>query len=310
MKPIDVLKEFAGPHAERLDQTSVETFANRVDTIIQQSDRSDPVEVVIAGFPAKSPNTSKKVMGTLPDFGEYLALGRLARFRDMFAEVINKDVALTICSDGHIFSDIKEIPDTTVDTYRNEIQLMATSYGLAIRGLGDYINASNTPAQRELFVDSFVEPVNVMRSQVLADDSMKMLYDNLRVFAERDLKKRDMETKRDFKTRACVAAFDLLSRSNGWSKLIKEFHPNAVRLSVHPYTEVSEKFPFMLLGSYDGRWRTPWHNVPIAYYGSRPTVLAPRCYADKSLLDQVDRSGRFISTNSTSNPWTYVETLN
>lgn len=81
---------------------------NLVDKFIDQIERStaqhEPVFMVLPAFPFKSANKSTKVLGTLPDKGEEVALKHLNSLCDDIAKVYKHGARLYIVSDGLVYN--------------------------------------------------------------------------------------------------------------------------------------------------------------------------------------------------------------
>ena len=67
-------------------------------------DSTKPVRMIIPAFPFKSPNKVDKVIGTLPDLGEELALAHLNGLCETIIEVYKPGAEVTILSDGIVYS--------------------------------------------------------------------------------------------------------------------------------------------------------------------------------------------------------------
>ena len=57
-------------------------------------------------------------------------------------------------------------------------------------------------------------------------------------------------------------AWEVIQRSDAWGALVSEVFPDAIRLSIHPQPEVSEKIGVHLVDTEDA-WLTPWHAVAV-----------------------------------------------
>ncbi|WP_280455330.1 L-tyrosine/L-tryptophan isonitrile synthase family protein, partial [Nocardia brasiliensis] len=64
------------------------------------------------------------------------------------------------------------------------------------------------------------------------------------------------------RNQAKQTAYEVVQRSQAWSRLVGEVFPAAVRLSIHPQDHHSSKIGFHLLRTVDG-WLTPWHGVVL-----------------------------------------------
>lgn len=92
-------------------------------------DASLPVDFCIPAFPWKSVNRVDKVLGSLPDLGEELALGRLQSLCDDIQDVYPPGAFVTITSDGLVYNDAFGVPDEEVYIYGSALRQMATAKG-------------------------------------------------------------------------------------------------------------------------------------------------------------------------------------
>lgn len=81
---------------------------NLVEKFIDQIERSiaqhEPVSMVLPAFPFKSANKSTKVLGTLPDKGEEVALKHLNSLCDEISKAYKHGARLYIVSDGLVYN--------------------------------------------------------------------------------------------------------------------------------------------------------------------------------------------------------------
>src|SRR5262249_32595007 len=84
---------------------------------------------VLPAFPAKSPSR-RKTLGPLPDMAEELALRYLADVCDELRGLHAPGARVTICSDGHVFSDLVGVSDEDVTAYGKQIAALIESLGL------------------------------------------------------------------------------------------------------------------------------------------------------------------------------------
>jgi pyoverdine/dityrosine biosynthesis protein Dit1 len=282
-KIIDILLTYAGNHASNIDATSIEHFKLKLETNLSHAEHHGEVEMVLPGFPYKSINAKEKVLGKLPDLGEQVALARLESLRVAIADILSCPVKIIICSDGQVFNDLKGIANHDVQAYRAALKWMAAQYtNIEIKGLDDFISTTRYP--RDVFIEKYGLSVEAMKSKLSVDTSLRLLVDNLTTFARNDLLRETGETKSAFLLRCKETALHVAARSQGWASLVESFYPQAIRLTIHPYKDVSCKFPISLLPSLDGRWRTPWHNVPVVSLAdncNEVVALIPRKQAEK-----------------------------
>lgn len=60
--------------------------------------------MVLPAFPFKSPNNDSKVLGTVPDKGEEIALAHLNGICESIKEVYEPGADITIASDGIVYN--------------------------------------------------------------------------------------------------------------------------------------------------------------------------------------------------------------
>jgi hypothetical protein len=75
-----------------------------VPIVMEQVKRQEPIRMILPAFPFKSPNSRDKVVGTLPDFGEELALFHLNGLCENIAQVYEPGANVYISSDGLVYN--------------------------------------------------------------------------------------------------------------------------------------------------------------------------------------------------------------
>lgn len=80
---------------------SADTFLSQ---ICDQIARSQPIQMCLPAFPFKSPNTSTKVLGYLPDKAEEFALAHLNGLCAAIARIYEPGATLMIISDGLVYN--------------------------------------------------------------------------------------------------------------------------------------------------------------------------------------------------------------
>ncbi|KAH9909600.1 Pyoverdine/dityrosine biosynthesis protein-domain-containing protein [Xylariomycetidae sp. FL2044] len=95
----------------------------------EQVSNGASVKMLLPGFPFKS-ESSKLVLGALPDLAESLALRHLQGLCDSIAAVYEKGAEVHICSDGLVYNDLLNVSDEAVWSYGEALRDMALSDGL------------------------------------------------------------------------------------------------------------------------------------------------------------------------------------
>ncbi|MFD4402301.1 L-tyrosine/L-tryptophan isonitrile synthase family protein [Nocardia sp. NPDC058499] len=246
-------------------QPCSQCFAPHLKKIVRQLEAEQPVHLVIPAFPAKSRNRGK-VLGRLPDMAEVLALESLQSLCDQVSSVHPPGAVITICSDGHVFSDALEIPDEHVDDYGAALQRIIRSSGggsIGIYGLRDAMPDLSWDERRRILLDTYADDIDTIREWVRADESGRRMFNGIHRFMVEDnnalmpglsANQRRIRSKR--------TAYEVVQRSQAWSRLVAGAFPEAVRLSIHPQAHHSDKIGIHLLRSPDN-WLTPWHGVAL-----------------------------------------------
>lgn len=104
--------------------------AKFIDQIEKFVAKGEPVAMSLPAFPFKSPNKLTKVLGTLPDKGEEVALSHLNGLCLAVKDVYEQGANVYIVSDGLMYSDILGISDLEVWRYGQALRKMARDYKL------------------------------------------------------------------------------------------------------------------------------------------------------------------------------------
>ena len=79
-------------------------FETFLPIVLGQVSRSEPVKMLLPGFPFKSPNSRDKVLSNLPDLGEELALKHLNGLCENIKAVYEHGAEVHITSDGLVYN--------------------------------------------------------------------------------------------------------------------------------------------------------------------------------------------------------------
>jgi pyoverdine/dityrosine biosynthesis protein Dit1 len=252
-----------------------------------------PVRLVLPAFPGKSPNRAK-VLGTLPDMAEELALGFLDSLTSRIRKIYAPGAEIVICSDGRVFSDAVGIPDDDITAYHRELRAMiaALPHGAVslftldqvpeFAGLGHH-------EMRTVLTERHAVPLDLLRSRIRLGEDLP-LYRAITRFLFEDGNTPEYAgsraaLQRDARTRAYV----VIQRSKAWGDFLALRFPGSVRLSIHPQPCSTAKLG-VRLGESTGTWLTPWHGVAVDVGGR--AVLMKRAEAERLNCELVERGGR------------------
>jgi len=229
-----------------------------------------PIHLILPAFPAKSPNP-RKTLGALPDKAEEQALLYLEKVCAELCRLHAAGVRLTICSDGHVFSDLVGVSDTDVTIYgqkiREMIQLSNDANFIDTFSLSDLYEDIDYLAMREHLVKEYAQPLEEIREKASGFSPTAALVNGIHRFLFEDRIVLHPEDSRTKVRRDCrELAYKVVQRSDAWGRLLADCFPFALRLSIHPQHPHSDKIG-ILLGAADDVWLTPWHGVAVRQNG-------------------------------------------
>lgn len=255
------------------------------------------LEMVLPAFPFKSINCRDKVFGPLPDAGEEVALQTLVSLCAALNEVV--PARLMIVSDGHVFNDLEDVPDETVDAYFDALQDMNDSPHISFLRLKDFLGTGSAQDHRTALLRDFADNWQDIDRRIHNNEEDRVLYCGLKRFTLEDqaATRSPDESKGAYERRCGRLARHFFQRSQAYSKLIEMRMPHVFRLSIHPRPHWAPKMPIKLAPSAD-RWATPWHNVPVCNDKDSSVTLMHRRKAWQRNDCRLElRQGR---------PWRYV----
>ena len=283
------LQPGAGPCAQNPCPQCLALHLPRVRAAVSAG---EPVRLVLPAFPAKSANP-KKTLGPLPDLGEELALRFLQEACDAIRHRHPPGAKLTICSDGRVFSDLVGVADDAVSAYRARLIELIRTLGLSdidVFDLDDVRPCEAFDATRRWLVETHGEPLEQLMERTKAHEHHKQLFNGIHRFLSEDLAAREPTlSKNQTKERSKPTAYEVIQRSNAWSRLVAVYFPDALRLSIHPQAPHAEKIGIVLTPAEDA-WLTPWHGV-VLLRGDR-FVLTRRAEAESMGAKVIERDGR------------------
>lgn len=243
-----------------------------------------PVIMILPAFPVKSPNR-RKTLGPLPDFAEEYAFRQLAELCDEIKAVYEPGAVVRVCSDGRVFSDLLRIRDDEVSAYGTHLRDAANRNH---PGKFQFFNLDEVFSQmscfetmRENLMVAYGEPLSELVFRTKVEPEAKSMYLGITRFIFEDFSGLDEfagQANNAIQKAAKQVSYRVIQRSNAWSRLLKEWFPEAVRLSIHPQFRVSEKIGISL-GEHGNCWVTPWHSVAVV--DGNDVTFMKRCEAEE-----------------------------
>ncbi|KAJ5089076.1 hypothetical protein N7532_007760 [Penicillium argentinense] len=268
-----------------------------VPTVMEQVKRQEPIRMILPAFPFKSPNMRDKVLGTMPDFGEELALAHLNGLCKNIGIVYEPGADVYISSDGLVYNDILGVPDETVWDYGETLRQMAVEKGLhhvkfirlfellehpwfkteTPEDAKAYYLAHASCLRRELmfvFGDPSFDPDEAIKT----DNDTCLTYRGYIKFLTKDLAHQEATislSKRARQTQISQTARQMIVRGKMFAAAIRANRKDYVRLSIHE-SAGEKKLSVSLIPQIRGSLGfTPWHaSVAVGLDGSYRTVHA------------------------------------
>jgi pyoverdine/dityrosine biosynthesis protein Dit1/AcrR family transcriptional regulator len=251
-----------------------------------------PVHFILPAFPAKSPNR-QKVLGTLPDLGEEIALNFLQSLCDDIRQVYAPGARISICADGRVFADLVQVSDEDVSAYNEALKQQLVRLGthdLDVINLEDLLATESFDAARAWITAEFAEPLAELQARVRDTDHHRAMFNGIHRFVSEDGMALEPEkSKSRVKEESKAVAYEVIRRSNAWTRLLTQEFPHALRLSIHPQHPHSDKIGLRITRAVDD-WLTPWHGVVLLR--DNDYLLMKRQQAEELGAELVDQDGR------------------
>ncbi|KAF5259835.1 hypothetical protein BFJ63_vAg13178 [Fusarium oxysporum f. sp. narcissi] len=267
------------------------------------------VVMCLPAFPFKSANKVEKVLGTLPDKAEELALARLNSICVTIGQFYEPGAELTVISDGLVYNDLLGISDQETWRYGSALRAMAERKAfshlsfsrlqdlVAVKGLPNDLNeltyvANATNFRRTLFNKYGRDGDLDIDHEIATNPDTLGTYKGYCRFLKSDLQHIFGPAKSSAKYRKDVKylAKQMLIRGYAFAGAVKARFPNYLRLSIHQSTG-EHKISISLLNTKSG-FTTPWHcSVVLMADGEWLSGLTVDFKADR-LLELVEEDGR------------------
>ncbi|KAF2997565.1 hypothetical protein E8E13_001424 [Curvularia kusanoi] len=309
---LDVILRYKSPLPKDAQDRSDEGALKFFGLIYRAVKNNEAVRLVLPAFPFKSPNTSVKVLGALPDKAEDIALAHLNGLCAAIEDVYPLGAILTIVSDGLVYNDLLGVPDHTVWSYGQALRQLTKTKGythlefarlkdlLGISSLRDASDdmayAATAPSVRLALMHrygNFDWATMTNESYVKEDENKRLTYCGYLKFLALDLADTypvgPGRTKSAFKRGVEVIAKSMLKRGEAFARAVRENYPEHIRLSIHPSTG-EDKISINILPVQ--KTVTPWHStVAIKVDG---TVLAGqrKTFEEDTSMELVFEDGR------------------
>ncbi|OWZ00407.1 hypothetical protein PHMEG_00028403 [Phytophthora megakarya] len=256
-------------------------------------ERHLPITLVLPSFPFKSPNSTDKVLGKLPDRAEELSMARLERFCCEVEEAYPPGCRMVIFSDGRVFNDLLGVSLSDLYAFEDELKAMVKEAGhthIYFDSMDNYVKKVADP------IPEILERFNVLHMdfnvRIKTEPAIRNMYCSFCKFLERDLAPNWVGMSRTATKRNCgKIAKQMMHRNVGFSLLVDDSYPDALRISIHQYNNAGPKFGIHLIPQKSGKPRTPWHSVICEDLDGTPHTVDLNS-VDKDKYDLVYKHGR------------------
>ncbi|KAI1357745.1 Clavaminate synthase-like protein [Xylaria arbuscula] len=260
---------------------SIKTSQKQIERFLENN---EAIRLVIPAFPFKSPNRSEKVLGTLPDEAERLALLHLNGLCLAVEDAAECNAYLTIVSDGITYNDILGVSDLEVWRYGQHLRQMAeenncrcirfsricdlvgTEY--ASETLTEAMYLEKAPEFRVLLEANGPVDFDVIDS-IENDPDILRTYRGYRKFLETDLTRGGRSKSQQGRLIGDVAKA-MITRGKAFAATISSRYPDSIRLSIHPSGDIN-KVLIAVLPQDNETVATPWHGALVRNLDGRTT---------------------------------------
>ena len=235
--------------------TGVEQCIKNIEYFVA---KNQPINMLAVGFPFKSGNQEKKVLGYLPDMAERKSLEYLQHMLNEIKAIYKPGAKILIFTDGIVFAEFFEIPIANVIAYEKALKLLLLDLpDITLYTSEDMLRSYGLTSVADIikFIDQYGPSDAQFKADVkeISETALKRFALELdHPHGQLILKKSSLE---DITTR-------LLAREMRLRTYLMQAFPSSeyFRLTVHLSPDVSKKFGIRLSPTSD---ITPYHGVLV-----------------------------------------------
>ncbi|KAI0839473.1 Pyoverdine/dityrosine biosynthesis protein-domain-containing protein [Hypoxylon sp. FL0890] len=270
--------------------------ANFLTQIYSKVTAGETIFMCLPAFPFKSPNTTTKVLGRLPDKAEEFALAHLNGLCAAIGNIYKPGARLMIVSDGLVYNDLLGVADRDVWAYGEALRALRATKDfqhIEFCRLRDIVQVdvpneldeiryvANATNFRHALLKQFSRPDYDVSLRISEDEDTCLTYRGYIKFLENDLQNvypiGEGRSKSKYKRGVEYIARQMLIRGDAFARAVRERFPDQLRLSIHASTG-ENKLSINLLPT-DTMFTTPWH-CSIAFRLDGTTVTGHRSEFD------------------------------
>ena len=255
-----------------------EDYAGLFNQIREMVLKRLPLRFFLPAFPAKSPNTAVKVIGSSPDYAEFLAIRSLVITARKLQQIYPEGVIVTIMSDYYTFDQYIGVTQETYKSYHKGLKEMIHNAGaddiielLCLSSFPEFGDIPESEISMQLGA-KYGEPnfLTDFDKSVKENSVLMERYLGLKQFLATDQSHQLPGSLRGPRTRKFLGklARGMMSQGIALDKFLKmQSHvKNFIRLSIHDHHPQSGKFAIDLFkhaACSRGTLRTPWHHAVV-----------------------------------------------
>lgn len=269
------------------------------------TEQNRAIQLLLPGFPCKSPNDIDKAFSDMPDYGEVSAIEQLDKLCFDINAIYPPGSELTILSDGTTFADVVEVKDETKERYKQALRGLTVTENIDWAELPDILpkleaEADEGKTRKALLklINKGPRPFERFVESVKKDPKQSAVHDKMCSYLYHDinLERFSRQCRDGYLASIADKAYQMMYRGKALNKGIDNTYPHHIRLSVHQYDNAGPKFTFALNPNND-KAIAPWHSVPVRLKDGR-FVQLPNSIAKEHLLALVTLGGQ---------NWLYLE---
>ena len=237
-----------------------------------------PLRFLLPAFPCKSPNTEAKVLGSSPDFAEFLAVQSLIITARKLQQIYPMGITVTIMSDYHTFDQYIGVTEENYKIYHEGLKEMIDNAGaddiielLSLSSFPQFCEVPESEISKRLETE-YGDPnflINFDRS-IKENSTLMEKYLGLRKFMGTDQSHNFPGSPKSSRAQRYLRqlARGIMSQGVALDKFlqVQSYIKDFIRLSIHDHHPQSRKFAVDLFkhAAYSrGILRTPWHHAVV-----------------------------------------------
>lgn len=276
-------------HTREGDRFLAEGRAHLLAAVRERLDRGDAIELLLPGFPHKSPNP-RKVLGALPDRAEESSLRHLADFCREAEERCRRSgeqsgasqaprVRLTLFSDGRVWGDLVGVSAAVQRAYGAALRAQPSlAPHLTFRSLRDHQDALGGEGPILARVEERWESpaaLSALDRELEAGGDRLLVYERFVGLVREDLRWPEGASEEEIEEGCRRAAKRMILRHAAFTSLLTEAYPRHIRLSVHACANAGPKYAVRLYPGLapDEAQTLPYHGVMVAERDGRERCM-------------------------------------